>query len=68
MISLFYINVIVLIMFVDYYEIFIVHYWSFNLKANFVTSVKKIKQQNFQTIWTKVDLIINLGHKIRKSK
>jgi len=33
MISLFYINVIILIMFVDYYESFIVHYWSFNLKA-----------------------------------
>jgi hypothetical protein len=49
-ISLLCIGVIILIVFVDYYEIFVVHYWSFNVKAYFVTNTKKKKQQNFQTI------------------
>jgi hypothetical protein len=30
--------------------------------------MKKMKQQDFQTPWTKVDLILNLGHGIKKSK
>jgi hypothetical protein len=29
---------------------------------------KKMKQQNFQTTSTKVDLVLNLGHGIKKSK
>ncbi len=46
-INLFCIGVIILIMFVDYYEIFIVYYWTFNLEAYFVTNMKKIIQQFF---------------------
>jgi hypothetical protein len=33
-----------------------------------VASMKRTKQQNFQTIWTKVSLVLNLGHGIKKSK
>jgi hypothetical protein len=33
-----------------------------------VTSTKRIKQQDFQTTWTKTCLVLNLGHGIKKSK
>jgi len=34
----------------------------------YVMSMKKTKQHNFQTTWTKVDLFLNLGHGLKKSK
>ncbi len=36
--------------------------------AQCVTCMKRIKQQDFQTTWTKASLVLNSSHGIRKSK
>jgi hypothetical protein len=37
-----------------------------NENVDGVMGMKIIKQQNFQTTWTKASLILNLGHEMQK--
>jgi len=38
------------------------------MKDGFIMGTKRTKQQDFQTTWTKLGLVLNPGHGIKKSK